>query len=367
MSVTTASKPPFDAFRDEYSLSEGLSFDSFILVNDPRCKKKSQAVVKVEPLSPIQLFLRPFMQCCAPRKTKTRKIRINISSYSETTRSSVPSTGFTQELDVNKSDLNNLDLSVENNKKLLWSINLPYEYGIPIITESQRRFACLLWGLKNEYGSVVSERTIRKIFEVSKNKSENVDLIREYKSNPDLQLLKLFRDGLSVTVEEAFNEILNFDSTKYSMLAIICRGRCFAFYTKSMDNEDNNIFCLFDASSRYETGPKLLGFTNMNDLIKYVTSEFSHDHETKLKATEGFHVTLFQGRVTWDKKTDLPNPIIKKDYKEKNEAMIRLGRLNDSKFDAKVIYGELQKATTRPTDEDHFFTYQNNLMNISKL
>ncbi|KAK6588476.1 hypothetical protein RS030_4635 [Cryptosporidium xiaoi] len=365
MSVTTASKPPFDAFRDEYSLSEGLSFDSFILVNDPRCKKKSQNIVKAESLSPIQLFLRPFMQCCAPRNRKTKKIRINISSYSETTRSSVPSTRFTQELDINEVEPDNPNSFIENNKNLLWSINLPYEYGIPIISESQRRFACLLWGLKNEYGSVVSERTIRKIFEVAKNKRENVDLVREYKSNPDLQLLKLFRDGLSVTAEEAFNEILNFHTPEYSMLAIISRGRCFAFYSKSTD-EKNNIFCLFDASSRYETGPRLIGFTNLNDLKKHVISEFSHDHETKSKVSEGFHVTLFQGRVTWSNKTDLPNPIIKKDYKEKNEAMIRLGRLNDSKFDAKVIYGELQKATTRPTDEDHFFTYQNNLMNISK-
>ncbi|KAF7458351.1 hypothetical protein HWI79_1050 [Cryptosporidium felis] len=366
MSVTTASKPPYDAFRDEYSLSEGLSFDSFILVNDPRCKKPPQKLIKEKPLSPLEIFLRPFMQCCAPRSRNGKLIKINISSYSTTTRTSVPSTGIGRNLGREEADIENPEAFSKQSNSILWFIDVPYEYGIPIISENKKQFACLVWGVKNEYGSAITEKSILRIFQTANKKKEGTDFIKDYKANPDFQLLKLYRDGLSVTAEEAFNEILSYYSPKHSILAIISRGRCFAFYSQASENRNNVTYLLLDASSKYETGPKVFGFSNIKSLREHVISEFSRDHEAKLKVTEGFRVTVFQGRVMWNTVTDMPNQIIKKDFKEKNEAMIRLGRLNDPKFDAKVVYGELQKATTRPTDQDYFFTYQNNMMRITK-
>lgn len=366
MSVTTASKPQFDAFRDEYSFSEGLSFDSFILVNDPRCRKPPQKTIKEKPLSPIQLFLRPFMQCCAPRNRGAKKIKINISSYSTTTRTSVSSIKIPNNFREDDVEIENVETLSKQSKSILWYITIPYEYGVPMITETQRQYACLLWGVKNEYGSVTTEKSIQKIFQAASERREYSDLVKEYKSNPDLQILKLHRDGLSVTADEAFNEILSYYSPNYSILAIISRGRCFAFYSQASEKNNNVTYILLDASSKYETGPKVFGFKDINSLKEHVISEFSRDHEARLKVSEGFKVTVFQGRVMWNTEFDLPNTIIKKDYKEKNEAMIRLGRLNDAKYDAKVIYGELQKATTRPTDQDYFFTYQNNMMKITK-
>lgn len=365
MSVTTASKPQFDAFRDEYSFSEGLSFDSFILVNDPRCRKPPQRVTKEKPLSPVQMFLRPFMQCCAPRSRGGKKIKINISSYSTTTRTSIASGEALNDLG-REEEIESLEILSKQNKNIMWYISVPYEYGVPMITETQRQYACLLWGVKSEYGSITTEKNIKKVFKMASERRESSDLVKEYKSNPDLQIVKLHRDGLSVTADEAFNEIISYYSPKYSILAIISRGRCFAFYSQASENKSNVTYMLFDASSKYEAGPKVFGFKDLNSLKEHVISEFGRDHETRLKVSEGFRVTVFQGRVMWDTTFDMPNPIIKKDYKEKNEAMIRLGRLNDPKFDAKVVYGELQKATTRPTDQDYFFTYQNNMMRITK-
>ncbi|KAH8581895.1 uncharacterized protein ELE39_003698 [Cryptosporidium sp. chipmunk genotype I] len=366
MSVTTASKPQYDAFRDEYSLSEGLSFDSFILVNDPRCRKPPQRIIKEKPLSPIQLFLRPFMQCCAPRARNGKKIKINISSYSTTTRTSIASIEIPNNFGVDEGEVENAETLSKQSKSIMWYILVPYEYGVPMITEAQRQYACLLWGAKNEYGLVTTEKTIQKIFQAASERRESSDLIKEYKSNPDLQILKLHRDGLSVTADEAFNEIVSYYSPKYSILAIISRGRCFAFYSQASEDKTNVTYLLLDASSKYETGPKVFGFKDIKSLREHVINEFSRDHETRLKVSEGFRVTVFQGRVMWNTEFDMPNPIIKKDFKEKNEAMIRLGRLNDPKFDAKVVYGELQKATTRPTDQDYFFTYQNNMMKVTK-
>ncbi|KAJ1605719.1 hypothetical protein OIY81_3402 [Cryptosporidium canis] len=366
MSVTTASKPQFDPFRDEYSFSEGLSFDSFILVNDPRCRKPPQKAVKEEPLSPLQLFLRPFMQCCAPRSRDGKKIRINISSYSTTTRTSVVSLDIPNGFNRDEEDIENLEAISKQSKSIMWYISVPYEYGVPMVTETQRQYACLLWGVKSEYGSTTTEKSVQKIFKVASERREGSDIIKEYKANPDLQILKLHRDGLSVTADEAFNEILSYYSPKYSILAIISRGRCFAFYSQASEDKSNVTFMLFDSSSKYGSGPKVFGFKDLNSLKEHVISEFGRDHETRLKVSEGFRVTVFQGRVMWNTTFDMPNTIIKKDYKEKNEAMIRLGRLNDPKFDAKVVYGELQKATTRPTDQDYFFTYQNNMMRITK-
>ncbi|OII76059.1 hypothetical protein cand_008050 [Cryptosporidium andersoni] len=368
MSVTTDPKPPYDAFRDEYSLSEGLSFDSFIITNDSKSRRKPESFTRISDLTPIQILLRSFLQCCIPRARSLKKIQINASSYSVTTRTSVATTGapkYFQREDKYKLEESESESDLDSDPNILWYINLPYEYEIPILTESQRLFAILLWGIRMEFGSSITERHIRKIIDIAKKQKEDVDTLKEYRRNPELQLMKLCRNGVSTTADESINEIMNYYTKKKSILGIICKARCFGFYCYAQNSDVYKDITLFDSSSKYESGPKLLGFSNIDQVKSYILNEYSNDKESRLQVNKKFRFFAFQSRVQWQDSGTLPNPTLKKNIQEEND-MIHLGRLNDPKYDGKLIYGELIKATTRPKDKEYYYTYQNNTMYIDK-
>ncbi|KAL7067172.1 hypothetical protein ACR3K2_23770 [Cryptosporidium serpentis] len=368
MSVTTNPRPPYDAFRDDYSLSEGLSFDSFIITNDSKSRRKPEPFIRISDLTPVQILLRPFLECCIPRTRSLKKIQINTSSYSVTTRTSVATTGapkYFQREDRYK--LEEAESDLDSDPNILWYINLPYEYEIPMLTESQRLFAILLWGIRMEFGSSITERHIRKIIDLAKKQKEDVNTFKEYRRNPELQLMKLCRSGVSTTADESINEIINYYTKKRSILGIICKARCFGFYCYAQNSDVYKDITLFDSSSKYESGPKLLGFSNIDQVKSYILNEFSNDQESRLQINKKFRFCAFQSRAQWQESRTLPNPTLKKNVQEENDIMIHLGRLNDPKYDGKLIYGELVKATTRPKDKEYYYTYQNNTMYIDKV